>query len=67
MVAFWLLGILAAAVALNVAVIAPDPTVTEDGTVSRALSLPSVTMVPPVGAACVSVTRQVLAELWPTL
>lgn len=44
------------AVALNVAVAEPDATVTEAGTVSSALLLESVTLVPPAGAVCVSVT-----------
>ncbi len=51
----------AAAVALKLAVMLPEATVTEEGTVSRPLLLPSVTLVPPVGAFSVSVTVQVLA------
>ena len=51
------------AVALKVAVVAPAATVTEAGTVSRALLLASVTLVPPVGAAWVTVTVQVLTAL----
>jgi hypothetical protein len=54
-----LLAIEAAAVALNVAVVAPEATVTDAGTVSEALLLASVTVEPPVGAVCVSVTVQV--------
>src|SRR5580704_9428330 len=57
----------AAAVALNVAVVAPAPTVTEAGTVSEALLLASVTLEPPVGAVCVSVTVHVLTALCPRL
>ena len=55
------------AVALKVAVVAPAATVTEVGTVSKALLLASVTLVPPVGAARVRVTVQVLTALWPRL
>ena len=57
----------AAAVALNVAVVAPAATVTDAGTVSKALLLPSVTLDPPVGAVCVKVTVHVLTALCPTL
>src|ERR1700733_2259012 len=49
----------AAAVALNVAVVAPAATVTDAGTVSKALLLASVTLDPPVGAVWVSVTAHV--------
>jgi hypothetical protein len=45
-----LLAIVAAAVALNVAVVAPAATVTDAGTVSKVLLLPSVTLDPPAGA-----------------
>ena len=45
-----MLAIEAAAVALKVAVVAPAVTVTEAGTVSRALLLARVTLDPPVGA-----------------
>ena len=45
-----MLAMVAAAVALKVAVVAPDATVTYAGTVSEALLLPSVTADPPVGA-----------------
>ena len=38
------------AVAEKVAVVAPEATVAEDGTVSRVLLSESVTTVPPVGA-----------------
>jgi hypothetical protein len=64
-VAVWLLAIEAAAVALNVAVVAPAATVTDAGTVSEALLLASVTLVPPAGAVCVSVTEHVLTALCP--
>ena len=60
-------GIEAAAVALNVVVVAPAATVTDAGTVSEALLLASVTLDPPVGATWVSVTVQVLTALWPML
>jgi hypothetical protein len=49
-VALSLPAIEAAAVALNVAVVAPAATVTDAGTVSEALLLASVTLDPPVGA-----------------
>jgi hypothetical protein len=52
---------LAAAVALKVAVVAPVATVTDTGTLSKALLLPSVTLDPPAGAVWVRVTVQVLA------
>jgi len=66
-VALWLLGIEAAAVVLNVAVVAPAVTVAVAGTVSSPLLLASVTVEPPVGAVCVSVTVQVEAVPWPKL
>ena len=56
-----MLAIEAAAVVLNVAVVAPAATVTDDGTVSRVLLLASVALNPPVEAACVSVTVHVPA------
>jgi hypothetical protein len=46
------------AVAENVALVAPAATATEAGTVTAALSLARVTVVPPVGAAALSVTVQ---------
>jgi hypothetical protein len=57
----------AAAVALKVAVVAPDATVTDAGTVSEVLLLERVTSDPPAGAVCVSVTVQVLTALCPKL
>ena len=54
-------------VALNVAEVAAAATVTEAGTVSVELVLVSVTLAPPVGAAWVKVTVQVVDELWPRL
>jgi hypothetical protein len=62
-----LLAIDAAAVAPNVAVVAPAATVTDAGTVSAALLLASVTLDPPAGAVWVSVTVQMLTELCPRL
>ena len=62
-----MLAIVAAAVALKVAVVEPAATVTEAGTISEALLLARVTDDPPVGAACVSVTVQVLTALCPRL
>jgi hypothetical protein len=59
-VALWLLTIEAAAVALKVVFVAPAATVTDAGTLRSALLLATVTFVPPVGAAWVSVTVQVL-------
>ncbi len=44
------------AVAVKFADVAPDATVTEAGTVSAAALLESVTTMPPVPAACESVT-----------
>jgi hypothetical protein len=57
----------ATTVALTVAVVDPAATVTEAGTVSKVLLLASVTAEPPVGAAWVSVTVQVLTALCPRL
>ena len=53
-----MLAIEAAAVALNVAVVVPAPTVTDAGTVSAALLLASVTLAPPAGAAELKMTVQ---------
>ncbi len=44
------------AVAVKLAEVAPDATVAEAGTVSAAALLDSVTVIPPVPAACDSVT-----------
>jgi hypothetical protein len=44
------------AVAVKLAEVAPDATVTEAGTVSAALLLERVTVIPPEPAACDSVT-----------
>ena len=49
--------------AVKVAVVAAAATVTEAGTVRSALVLESETAEPPVGAALVNVTVQVLAAL----
>jgi hypothetical protein len=62
-----LLAIEAAAVALNVAVVAPAATVTDAGRVSEALPLASVTPDPPAGAVWVSVTVHVPIALCPRL
>ena len=62
-----MLTIEAAAVALKAAVVAPDATVTDAGTVSEALLLPSVTADPPAGAVWVSVTVHVLTAFCPRL
>jgi hypothetical protein len=52
---------------LKLAEVAAAVTVTEAGTVSIALVLDRVTIVPPVGAALLRVTVQVLDELGPRL
>jgi hypothetical protein len=62
-----LFAIVAAAVALNVAVVAPEATVTDAGTVSEALLLARATFEPPEGAAWASVTIHVLTALCPRL
>jgi hypothetical protein len=62
-----LVAILAAAVALNVAVVAPTATVTIPGTVSNALLLPSVTFEPPAGAVWLRVKVHALTPLCPRL
>ena len=58
---------LAPAVALNVALVAPAGTVTDAGTVSEALLLVNVTVDPPAGAVWVGVTVQVLTPPGPRL
>jgi len=50
------------AVAVNVAVVACDATVTDDGTVKSALLLESATVSPPAGALWDTVTVHVEAE-----
>jgi hypothetical protein len=55
----------AAAVALKLAAVAPEPTVTEAGTVNNALLLESVTTEPPAGAVWLNMTVQVLTTAWP--
>jgi hypothetical protein len=55
----------AAAVALKLAVVAPATTVTNAGTVSKALLLASVTADPPAGAVWVSVTVHALTAPCP--
>jgi hypothetical protein len=59
--------LIAVVVALKVAVIAAAATVTEAGTLKAVLLLLSATLAPPVGAACVSVTVQVLEAFCPKL
>jgi len=54
-------------VAVKVPVVTPANTVTEAGTVSTLFVLLSVTAAPPVGAACVNVTVQVLEAFCPKL
>ena len=58
---------MAAVVALKVAVMAAAATVTDAGAVRVALVLVRVTAAPPVGAAWVRVTVQVVEELGPRL
>jgi hypothetical protein len=60
-----LLAIAAAAVALKTAVAAPAATVTDPGTVSKALLLAGEMTMPPAGAAKLSAAEQV--ETWPPL
>ena len=62
-----MLAMTAAAVAENVAIVAPAAIVTDAGTVRAALLLASVTEEPPAGAACVRVTVQVPTALCPRL
>jgi hypothetical protein len=57
----------AAAVAPKLAEVAPAASVTAEGTASEVLLLESATLEPPVGAAWVSVTVQVLTALCPRL
>ena len=57
----------AAAVAVNVAVVAPAATVTEAGTVRAMLLLERSTAAPPAGAAAVSLTVQAAEEPEATL
>jgi len=66
MVALWLLETVVV-VALKVAVVAAAATVTEDGTVRVVFVLANVTTAPPVGAAWLRVTVQVVEELAPKL
>ena len=66
MVALELLGIVPV-VTVNVPVVAVAATVTEAGTVNVEFVFDRVTLAPPVGAACVRVTVQVLEELGPRL
>ena len=54
-------------VALNVAVVADAGTVTDAGTVRVAFVFVRATTAPPAGAACVSVTVQVLDAFCPRL
>ena len=62
-----MLAMKAAAVALNVAVLAPAATVTVAGTLSSVLLLASVTLDPPAGETWVTVTVQVLTAPCPRL
>ena len=59
--------LMVAVVTLKVADVAEAATVTEAGTVRVALEFERVTLAPPVGAAWVRVTVQVLEELAPML
>jgi hypothetical protein len=62
-----LLGIEDDAVALNAPEVAPAATVVDAGTLNRVLLLDSVTVDPPAGAACDTVTVQVLTPDCPRL
>jgi len=55
----------AAVVTVNVAEVAAAASVTEGGSVSVALVFERVMLMPPLGAACVTVTVQVLEEFAP--
>jgi hypothetical protein len=59
--------LMVAVVTLKVADVAAAATVTDAGTVNVALEFARVTLAPPVGAAWVRVTVQVLEELAATL
>ena len=59
--------LMAAVVTVKFADVAAAATVTEAGTVSFALEFERVTLAPPVGAAWVRVTVQVLEEFCPRL
>ena len=52
---------------MKVAEVAPAATATDAGTVNAAFVFDNATLPPPVGAACVRVTVQVLEELGPRL
>ena len=54
-------------VTVRLAAVAPAATVTDGATVSVALEFERVTLAPPVGAAWVRLTVQVLEEFGPTL
>jgi hypothetical protein len=56
-----------AVVALKVAPVAPEATVTDAGTVRTELLLVNVMEAPPLGAACVRATVQVVDESDPRL
>ena len=56
---------IAAVVALNVALVAPEATVTEAGTVSAEVLLESAMLAPPAGAAWFKVTVEALEVFAP--
>ena len=58
---------MAAVVTLKVAAVAPAATLTEAGVVSAVMLSETATLAPPVGAALVNVTVQVLEALGPRL
>jgi predicted RecA/RadA family phage recombinase len=58
-----LVGIVVAAVALKVKLVVPATTIMAGGTVNNGLLLASAMVVPPAGAAVLSVAEQV--EIWP--
>ena len=61
------LPLIAAVDTVNAAEVAPAATVTEGATVSVLLAFERVTLAPPVGAARLRLTVQVLEEFGPTL
>jgi hypothetical protein len=66
-VALWFPGIVAAAVALKVELVAPAITVVVDGTGNSGLLLDNEIAIPPAGADWVSITVQVLTAVCPRL
>jgi hypothetical protein len=61
------LALMVPVVTVKVPEVAPAATVTDAGTVNVAFVLDNATLAPPVGAACVRVTVQLLDEVGPRL